>query len=67
MTVSVSILQWFQAREWRRQKEEERKKEWEDKNDEDKDGVLRPPVVASGGIKGPLHAWQSRECTGAKR
>jgi hypothetical protein len=44
----------------------ERKKKGKDKNDEDKDGVLRPPVVASRGIWGPLHAWKSTDYQGAK-
>jgi hypothetical protein len=50
-----------------RMEKAKRKEEGKDKNDEDEDGVLRPPVVASGSIKGPLHAWQSTEYSGAKR
>jgi hypothetical protein len=46
--------------------EKAQRKKVKDKNDEDEDGVLRPPVAASRGIKGPLHAWQSTEYSGAK-
>jgi hypothetical protein len=45
---------------------DKRKSKAEDKNDEDEDGVLRPPVVASRGIRGPLYAWQSTDYHGAK-
>jgi hypothetical protein len=44
---------------------DKRKKKAEDKNDEDEDGVLRPPVVACRGMRGPLHAWQSTGYHGA--
>jgi hypothetical protein len=54
--VSVSILQRFQARECRKEKRRQKIKMTKMKM-----AFCSLPVVASLGIRGPLHAWQSKE------